>query len=35
VKDLSKWERLGVEESVKAFQDGTIDAYFWLGGLLI
>ena len=32
-KDFAKWERLGAEESAKALRDGTIDAYFWSGGL--
>ncbi len=32
-KDFSKWERLGAAESARALRDGTIDAYFWSGGL--
>jgi hypothetical protein len=32
-KDFAKWERLGAEESAAALRDGTIDAYFWSGGL--
>ena len=32
-KDFSKWERLGAEESANALRDGTIDAYFWSGGV--
>lgn len=32
-KDFAKWERLGAEESARALQDGSIDAYFWSGGL--
>lgn len=32
-KDFSKWERLGAAESASALRDGTIDAYFWSGGL--
>jgi len=32
-KDFSKWERLGAEESARALRDGSIDAYFWSGGL--
>ena len=33
VRDFAKWERLGAAESAKALRDGTIDAYFWSGGL--
>lgn len=32
-KDFSKWERLGAAESADALKSGTIDAYFWSGGL--
>jgi len=32
-RDFSKWERLGAEESARALRDGSIDAYFWSGGL--
>ncbi len=32
-KDFAKWERLGAEEIARALQDGSIDAYFWSGGL--
>ncbi len=33
VKDLAKQERLGAAESAEALASGTIDAYFWSGGL--
>ena len=32
-KDFSKWEKLGAAESADALRDGTIDAYFWSGGI--
>ncbi|MEJ5301114.1 MAG: TAXI family TRAP transporter solute-binding subunit [Thermodesulforhabdaceae bacterium] len=32
-KDFSKHERLGAAESAEALAAGTIDAYFWSGGL--
>lgn len=32
-RDFAKWERLGAAESAAALRDGTIDAYFWSGGL--
>lgn len=32
-KDFSKHERLGAAESAEALSAGTIDAYFWSGGL--
>jgi len=32
-KDFAKWEKLGAQESAKALADGTIDAFFWSGGL--
>ncbi|MEM1599058.1 MAG: TAXI family TRAP transporter solute-binding subunit, partial [Pyrobaculum sp.] len=32
-KDFAKWERLGAAESANALRDGSIDAYFWSGGL--
>ncbi|MHB8091989.1 MAG: TAXI family TRAP transporter solute-binding subunit [Syntrophales bacterium] len=31
--DLAKQERLGASESAEALSQGTIDAYFWTGGL--
>jgi uncharacterized protein len=30
---FQKWERLGAKESDEAIANGTIDAYFWSGGL--
>lgn len=33
VSDLAKQERLGAAESAEALSSGTIDAYFWSGGL--
>ncbi|MEJ5376589.1 MAG: TAXI family TRAP transporter solute-binding subunit [bacterium] len=33
VADLAKQERLGAAESAEALASGTIDAYFWSGGL--
>jgi len=32
-KDVAKQERLGAQESAKALSEGTIDAFFWSGGL--
>jgi len=32
-KDFGKWERLRVSESAQALADGTLDAFFWSGGL--
>mgnify|MGYP005851947835 CR=1 FL=1 len=32
-KDFAKQERLGAQESANALSEGTIDAYFWSGGL--
>jgi len=33
IKKFAKVERLGANESAQALADGTIDAYFWSGGL--
>ncbi len=30
---FKKWEKLGAKESAEALSNGTIDAYFWSGGL--
>jgi uncharacterized protein len=30
---FKKWEKLGAKESTEALSNGTIDAYFWSGGL--
>ncbi len=30
---FKKWEKLGAKESAEALANGTIDAYFWSGGL--
>lgn len=30
---FTKWEKLGAEESGQALGNGTVDAYFWSGGL--
>lgn len=32
-QDFKKWEKLGAKESDEALGNGTIDAYFWSGGL--
>ncbi|GAA6736613.1 TAXI family TRAP transporter solute-binding subunit [Thermus oshimai] len=32
-KDFAKQERLGAQESANALSEGTIDAFFWSGGL--
>ena len=32
-KKFKKWEKLGAKESDEALSNGTIDAYFWSGGL--
>ncbi|MGQ9485612.1 MAG: TAXI family TRAP transporter solute-binding subunit [Desulfosoma sp.] len=32
-QDFKKWEKLGAKESDEALANGTIDAYFWSGGL--
>ncbi len=32
-KNFKKWEKLGAKESDEALSNGTIDAYFWSGGL--
>jgi uncharacterized protein len=32
-KKFQKWEKLGAKESDEALTNGTIDAYFWSGGL--
>ncbi|WP_117237321.1 TAXI family TRAP transporter solute-binding subunit [Thermus sediminis] len=32
-RDFAKHERLGAQESASALAEGTIDAYFWSGGL--
>jgi TRAP transporter TAXI family solute receptor len=32
-KSFKKWEKLGAKESAEALSNGTIDAYFWSGGI--
>ena len=32
-KSFKKWEKLGAKESAEALANGTIDAYFWSGGV--